>query len=84
MSISGGIGLTAGALTTFAFVPQVIKTWRVRSAGDLSLGMYIVFALGVFLWICYGLAIDSIPVVAANIVTFLLACVMIVFSIRFR
>ena len=42
------------------------------------------FALGVFLWICYGLTIDSIPVVAANIITFLLACVMIVFSIRFR
>lgn len=84
MSISAVIGLVAGTLTTLAFVPQVIKTWRIRSVGDVSLGMYVVFALGVFLWICYGVAIDSLPVVAANVATFVLACVMIVFSIRFR
>ena len=50
MSIIQLIGLTAGALTTTAFLPQVIKTWRSRSAKDLSLGMFSLFCLGVALY----------------------------------
>ena len=70
----------AGTMTVLAFVPQVWKTWRSRSAADVSLAMYLIFAFGVFLWIVYGLVIHSIPVVAANAATFILACTMIVFK----
>ena len=34
-----GIGLVAGVLTTVAFVPQVLRTWRTGSARDFSLRM---------------------------------------------
>lgn len=83
MLVSTAIGFLAGNLTTAAFVPQVIKTWRSRSAADLSLGMYLIFAFGVFLWILYGVEIGAWPVIAANVVTLLLACIMIIFKFRF-
>lgn len=80
MDTATGVGYVAGTMTVLAFVPQVWKTWRSRSAADVSLAMYLIFALGVFLWIVYGLVIHSIPVVAANAATFILACTMIVFK----
>lgn len=68
------IGLAAGAMTTCAFVPQVLQTWRSRQVRDISLAMYLVLASGVASWIVYGLFIDSLAVVAANMVTFVLVC----------
>ncbi|APZ41909.1 SemiSWEET transporter [Acidihalobacter ferrooxydans] len=67
------IGLAAGALTTVAFLPQVIKVWRTRSARDLSLGMYFTFTLGVALWLIYGILLHAWPIILANAVTLLLA-----------
>jgi MtN3 and saliva related transmembrane protein len=66
------VGFVGGASTTMAFVPQVIKTYRTRSADDLSLIMYLVFTLGVTCWLLYGLGIGSMPVIAANAATLLL------------
>lgn len=74
------VGYTAGTMTVLAFVPQVLKTWRSRSATDVSLAMYLIFAVGVFLWIIYGVVIHSAPVIAANAITLLLALTMIVFK----
>lgn len=77
------IGLAAGSLTTVSFVPQVIKVWRSRSAGDLSLTMFVCFCLGVALWIGYGALIGSLAVVAANTVTLVLAAAILVGRLRF-
>ncbi len=41
------LGLLAGSFTTIAFLPQVLKTWKSRSAKDLSLGMFSIFTVGV-------------------------------------
>jgi MtN3 and saliva related transmembrane protein len=60
------LGLGAGTLTTLAFLPQVIKTWRERSARGVSTGMFLLLCLGVSLWVIYGLLIRSTPVVVAN------------------
>ncbi|GIV37563.1 MAG: sugar transporter SemiSWEET [Cyclobacteriaceae bacterium] len=76
------IGLLAGFCTTLAFVPQVIKTWRSRSARDLSLGMFLIFTSGVILWLVYGLLVGDIPVIAANVVTLLLAGWLLVMKLR--
>lgn len=59
--------------TTLAFVPQLVQTWRSRSAKDVSLGMLAVFCTGLFLWLLYGLLIHAWPVITANAVTLLLA-----------
>lgn len=78
------LGLAAGSLTTAAFVPQVIKTWKSRSAKDLSLGMFSLFSLGVLLWLVYGFAVKDIPVIAANTITLMLAFTLLFFKLRFK
>lgn len=78
------LGLMAGACTTVAFLPQVIKTWRSRSAKDLSLSMFSIFTLGVGLWLVYGFLDNNIPVIAANLITLMLAATLLVFKFRFR
>ncbi|HEX8041065.1 MAG TPA: SemiSWEET transporter [Chryseosolibacter sp.] len=78
------LGLLAGSFTTAAFLPQVVKTWRSRSAKDLSLGMFSLFCLGVCMWLVYGLAVRDVPVIAANLLTLLLASTLLYFKLRFR
>ncbi|MCH2082780.1 MAG: SemiSWEET transporter [Saprospiraceae bacterium] len=78
------IGLIAGVLTTLSFVPQVYRTWKTKSADDLSLGMFLMFTLGVILWLIYGFLIDDLPIILANIVTLSLAGTLLIFKIVFR
>ncbi len=77
------IGALAGTLTTIAFLPQVVKTWRSRSAEDISLFMFLLFSTGVALWLVYGVAIGSAPVIAANAVTLILALLILALKIRY-
>jgi MtN3 and saliva related transmembrane protein len=77
------LGLVAGFLTTVAFVPQVVKTWRTRSAEDVSLRMFVAFLTGVGLWLIYGIIRSDIAMVAANGVTFLLAGLILFFKVRY-
>ena len=64
------IGIVAGVLTNCAIFPQVIKTVRSRSTGDLSWAWLLMMITGVFLWMIYGYYVDSPSVFVANIVTF--------------
>ncbi|MEI6353706.1 MAG: hypothetical protein D4R76_01085 [Methylococcus sp.] len=67
------IGSIAGTLTTIAFLPQVLKTYRSRSAKDISLVMFLLFSFGVFLWLLYGIQIQAMPIVISNAVTLALS-----------
>ncbi len=67
------LGFLAGALTTIAFVPQVVRIVRTRSARDISWGMFSIFSAGVALWLWYGIRLGSPPLIAANVVTLGLA-----------
>ncbi len=78
------LGYVAATLTTIAFLPQVFKTWRSRSAKDVSLVMMITFSVGVFLWLLYGLAIQAMPVILANATTLTLALLIVILKIRYR
>ncbi len=62
-------GYIGGICTTMAFLPQVIKTWRSRSAHDLSWGLLFLLLVGVFLWMIYGIVSADIPVILANMIT---------------
>lgn len=83
MISSDMIGYVAAILTTLAFLPQLIKTWRSRSARDVSLGMFMMFTAGVALWLTYGLMIGAWPVIAANSVTLVFALAILVMKLRF-
>jgi MtN3 and saliva related transmembrane protein len=78
------IGYFAGFLTTFAFIPQVLKTWKSKSASDLSLGMFSVFSLGVLCWLIYGLILAEAPMVFWNAVTLILASALLVMKMKFE
>ncbi|GBL46001.1 hypothetical protein SFMTTN_1813 [Sulfuriferula multivorans] len=78
------IGLLAGALTTVAFIPQVIKIWRSKKADDISISMFLIFTIGVALWMVFGIQIGSLPVTLANAVTMVLALVILILKYRYR
>ena len=78
------LGYAAATLTTLAFIPQVVHTWRQRSAHGISLGMYAIFTGGVMLWLLYGVLLDAWPVVVANTATLALALSMLIMKVRFR
>ncbi|HSW14062.1 MAG TPA: SemiSWEET transporter [Solimonas sp.] len=77
------IGLLSGVLTTVAFVPQVRRVWRTRSARDISLGMYLLFTLGVAGWLAYGCMLGALPVILANAATLVLAFSVLLMKLRF-
>ena len=77
------IGLAAGFCTTLAFLPQVIRTWRTRSTADISLGMFLIFTIGVLLWLIYGLVLHDIALIAANGITFVLSAMILLFKLRY-
>lgn len=78
------IGYLAGALTTIAFVPQVVRAWKLKETRDLSLAMLILLAAGILLWIGYGIWMESLPVIAANAITFVLVLVLLGLKIRYK
>jgi MtN3 and saliva related transmembrane protein len=78
------IGYAAALLTASAFLPQVIKSWRTRSVADLSTIMLLSQGAGVTLWILYGIAIRSTPIVMSNTLTLLLVLLLALFKLRFR
>ncbi|MBT9331400.1 SemiSWEET transporter [Paracidobacterium acidisoli] len=87
MSTASALINTAGSLaafcTTVSFVPQLVRVWRLKSARDISLTMFLVFSLGVFLWLVYGLAIHSWPVTVANAVTLALSLAILFLKLRY-
>ena len=78
------MGLIAALLTTASFVPQVYKTWKSKSADSLSLTMYVVFFIGVILWLLYGIHLNSLAMIIANSITAVLALMLIVFKFRYK
>ena len=77
------IGMVAGTLSTVAFVPQVWRVWKTRSARDLSLPMYLIFTAGVALWFVYGLQLGALPIIVCNGLTLLLAGTVLAMKLKF-
>ncbi len=78
------IGLIAAVLTTSSFIPQAVKTWKTKSAGNLSLAMYIAMFTGIVLWLIYGIHLGSLAMILANSVTALLTLIIIIFKLRYK
>ncbi len=77
------IGYVAATCTTISFLPQLIRVVRLRSARDISLGMFSIFSAGTALWLTYGLLSHSKPVATANAVTLVLSISILVLKLRF-
>ena len=77
------LGYISATITTIAFLPQIIKTLKTKSAKDVSMGMFVLFTVGVFLWVVYGFLTGTKPVLIANIVIFCLAVTQILLKIKY-
>ncbi|HVP64166.1 MAG TPA: SemiSWEET transporter [candidate division Zixibacteria bacterium] len=78
------IGAVAGVLTTLAFLPQLIHTFRTKSVDDLNLGALVTFDVGLVLWLIYGLAHHSAPIIWANVVTLAFQLGILYLKLRYR
>lgn len=78
------IGSIAAILTTFAFLPQVIKVIKSKDTESIALGMYLMQVLGIALWLAHGLVIQDLPLILANSVSFILSGTILVYKIRYK
>jgi MtN3 and saliva related transmembrane protein len=76
-------GYIAAILTTLSFLPQTVKTIKEKNTEGISLLMYSMFTVGVFLWLVYGLFMRDLPIIASNGVTFALALTILVLKIKY-
>jgi len=77
-------GYVAATLTTLAFVPQALKTIRSRDTRGLSLGMYVVFTIGIGFWLAYGIALESWPMILSNVVTLVLSATILAMKLKYK
>ncbi len=77
------IGFIAAFCTTVAFVPQLLRVVKRRSARDISLGTFLLFSIGVFLWLLYGIYSRSKPVIASNAATLGLSLTILYLKMRY-
>lgn len=78
------IGYTAGFLTTVAFVPQVVKIYRTKSADDVSLATFAAFCTGLALWLAYGILLSEPPMILWNAITLVLAAAILVMKLKYK
>jgi len=77
------IGLTAGALTSISFFPQVLQIHRTKQTKDLSLPMFAILTIGIFLWLIYGILSRTLPVVMSNSIAFVFCSYIVIMKIKY-
>lgn len=78
------IGYFGSFLTSITFIPQVYKSWKSKSVGDLSTWMVLIVVTSTLVWLVYGYAIHSGPVIVANTIVLVLTLVLLYFKIKFK
>jgi MtN3 and saliva related transmembrane protein len=78
------LGYTAGAITSLTFLPQVIKTWKVKSAKDISLMMFVIAAINESLWIVYGGLLNNWVIILTNAAVLAMSLIMIYFKLTYK
>jgi len=77
------VGYLAGGLILVSIIPQIVKSWRTKSAKDLSLARYLIYIAGVVLWFVYGILLHSWPMIIVNAINLCLAASMLYLIIRY-
>ncbi len=78
------LGYTAGAVTAFTFLPQVIKTWKEKSAKNVALGMFIIAFINEAMWIAYGILRNDWVIISTNVVMILMCSTMIALKLKYK
>lgn len=77
------VGFVAAALTTLSFIPQAVRTIRTKETHGISLGMYVMFTVGIAFWLAYGIVLMSWPMILSNIVTLALSATILAMKLRY-
>lgn len=75
------IGYIAAFFTTFAFLPQVIRVILSKRTEDISRNMYILFNIGVLLWLIYGILKKDPPIIIANGITIAFSSIILYYKL---
>jgi MtN3 and saliva related transmembrane protein len=78
------IGLAAAAITVVSLFPQLVKIWKTKSTKDISLGMFLLFCGGVFLWFVYGILLQDLPIIIANFLGFIQTLIILIFKVKYK
>jgi MtN3 and saliva related transmembrane protein len=78
------LGLVAGCISSITFLPQVIKTWKTKSAADVSLLMFTFATISVIMWLAYGIILGNIPIIFTNSMVLIFSLIMLYFKFRFK
>ncbi len=78
------IGYFGSLLTSITFIPQVYKSWQSKSIGDLSIWMILIVITSTIVWLVYGIAINSGPVILANVIVMALSILLLYFKFKFK
>ena len=78
------LGMAAGSISAITFLPQVIKTWKTKSAGDISVLMFTFATISVIMWLVYGILLEDIPIIYTNSLVLICSLIMLYFKFRFR
>jgi MtN3 and saliva related transmembrane protein len=84
MDFTNILGYSAGVVTTLTFLPQVLKTWKEKSAHDVSLWMFIIAATNEVMWIGYGVLKNDWVIISTNAIVLLLSMTMISLKLRYK
>tara|TARA_B100001250_G_C19688150_1_gene739020 strand:- start:173 stop:430 length:258 start_codon:yes stop_codon:yes gene_type:complete len=77
-------GFSAAFLTTIAFLPQLLRTYKTKSAEDVSILMLLMFIVGLLFWIIYAVQVNALPVLIANVVTLILNASILILKLMYR
>ena len=78
------LGIVAGTLTTAGYIPQALKIWKTKSSHDISSIMFAMLGTGNFLWLIYGLNLNSFPIIAANAISFVLVLIILAMKLKYK
>lgn len=84
MNFTTLLGLAAATFTTGAFLPQMIKTLKSKSAKDVSFGMLLTYCIGVFLWLVYGICLQALPIILANLLTLIFNLIIVMLKMKYK
>lgn len=78
------LGLAAGTITSFTFIPQVIQIWKTKSAKDLSIVMLLLLIVGVSMWLAYGILVKDPAIIYTNSMVLAMSLIMLFFKFKFK
>ena len=84
MDIINIVGAAGGIVSSITFLPQVIKIWKTKSVGDLSMGTLLFLVLNVSLWLLYGILTNLYPIIITNGIVLSMVFIMIYFKLTFK